>query len=170
MPHWASARSNTTQVANSGPELFTCEFEAPVGEISGIIAYVRDEFEVLFDDSNFGFYTDVNGLVYGQPPAGGPSFYTFTTGEGGGQDLTFISVFPEPFVITESEPLRIAIVVDMIHTMKGQVVGGQASFRNLARPAFIKDETLWYYQRACRCVSKGESGRFSRRGARAGSG
>ena len=126
------------QGANSGAELFACEFEAPVGEISGIIAYVRDEFEVLFDDSKFGFYTDVNGLVYGQPPAGGPSFYTFTTGEGGTQDLTFISVFPEPFAITESEPLRIAIVVDMIHTMKGQVVNAEASFRDLARPAFIQ--------------------------------
>lgn len=44
------------QGADSGAELFTCEFEAPVGEISGVIAYVRDEFEVLFDDSNFGFY------------------------------------------------------------------------------------------------------------------
>ena len=126
------------QGANSGAELFACEFEAPVGEISGIIAYVRDEFEVLFDDSRFRFYTDVNGLVYGLPPAGGPSFYTFTTGEGGGQDLSFISVFPEPFAITESEPLRIAIVVDMIHTMKGQVVNAEASFRNLARPAFIQ--------------------------------
>ena len=127
-----------SQGANSGAELLACEFEAPVGEISGITALVRDEFEVLFDDSTFGFYTDVNGLVYGQRPAGGPSFYTFTTGEGGNEDLAFTSVYPKPFTITESEPLRIAIVVDMIHTMKGQVVNAEASFLNLARPAFIQ--------------------------------
>jgi hypothetical protein len=112
-------------------QILECPFTIPSGTYVGLDVGIKNEFQLLVDDSVNGIYTDPSspsGLST-TAPAGGAKLVPVTVPTDQSDNIIrSTTIFTEPLRIDSASPPSITIVADMIHTIAINVGGGILAF------------------------------------------
>lgn len=107
-----------------------CPFEVDAGTYTAMDIGLATSAQVTVDDATNGLFTDSaspTGLS-AVAPAGGAASVKVTVNSPNSDRIMSQSAFVEPVVVEEGKPVTVTLLEDMIHTMSGDVAGGQPRF------------------------------------------